>query len=170
MFIRQLADLRMWAGASGLVIMLSACIVIVRQRGEKRRREIVTAELVAQYHNALVDARMRLERAIADNSALREAAQTTAVACNALDASPNSLPASPGMYLETNFPARARRTAAIPESPQINTRIAELERQLRESREREKRLERELERVPPQPRPKPPQKLAERSPRGTTPL
>jgi len=167
-FIRQLADPRLWGETIGLSLMLSALAVIVRQRGETRRREIITAELLAQYHNALVEARMRLEQAIADNTALREAAQKIASPAPA-DLSSMVVPATPtAMYLESNFPARARsrRAAAITESPQINPRVAELEQHLSESREREKLLERELERVPPQPRPNPSHKPATTSPRG----
>ena len=171
-FIRQLADPRLWGKAAALALMLSGGTVIVRQRAEKRRREIITAELLAHYHNALAETRIRLEQAISDNGALREAAHKTADAA-AADLSSMAAPATPAdIYLENNFPARtrSRRTAATTESPPMTTRIAELERQLRESREREKLLERELERVPSQPRPNLPHQLTRTSPRGKAPV
>jgi hypothetical protein len=170
-FLRQLGGARLWLKASGLGLMLSGWALAVRQRAEKRRREIIAAELLAQYHNALTEARVRLEQAIADNAALREAAQSVGSSTLPDPLSGVNSVAPAAIYVESNFPARARsRTPATTAAdPQTGPKLAELEQQLRESRQREKLLERELERIPPQRRSSPLAQGTIASPRSKAP-
>lgn len=161
-FLRQLQDPRVWAEVGGIGLMLSGWVLVVRQNAEEQRREIIAAELLAQYHNALVEARMRLEKAIVDNAGLREAVQSALA--SVADHQPLTDQANPGeIYLESNLPVRTRsrrqgpaNTALaettvknIAPSPPTSSRIRELERQLSESRQREKLLEKELQKISP---------------------
>ena len=155
-FIRQLRDRRMGIEMVGLGLVLSGWMSVLRERREKQRREIISAELLAQYHNALVEARIRLEQAIADNNTLRAAAPS---AVNAATAEPALVAeADPAaMFVDSNFPrARSRRQAATTFAQPTATHIAELEQQLSASREREKLLEKQLERIPSPRRSSPP--------------
>jgi hypothetical protein len=172
MFIHQFHDPRLWARATFLGSMLAGWAVVVRQRREKLRREILTSEILAQYHNALAETRIRLEQAIADNTALCEAAQTAA-ASSPLEPPAADHSVSPAeLYLGSNFsPARARRPSAnAAQSLATSARLAALEQQLSESRAREKLLEKELERIPAERRSSPLRSPPATSPRGKTPL
>jgi hypothetical protein len=130
--------------------MLAGWVLVVRQRREQLRREVLTSEMLAQYHNALAESRIRLERAIADNTALCEAAQTPAPS-GPLEQSAVDHLLSPGeLYVGSNFsPSRARRPPAhATQSLETNARLADLEQQLSDSRAREKLLQKELEKIP----------------------
>ena len=150
-FLHRLEDPQLWAEAAELALILCGWTLVARQRGERRRRELISAELLAQYHNALAEATIRLEQAIADNNALRETARTSIVA-PAADQSAIGDPAAPAAtYLSSNFSPRSRsRRAGTTESPQTSTRMEEPEQRLSDAREREKLLQKELERIPPQ--------------------
>lgn len=164
-FLRQLDDSRLWAEAVGFALILSGWTLVLSQSRERRRREIVAAELLAQYHNALAEARTRLDTAIADNCALREVAQS-AFTSSLVERQPMAASAvSAAIYLDTNFPSRARSRRAVQkaDSAAINAGLGEPEQRLKESRERERRLEKELEKTPSQPKSPP-------SPRSTTPV
>lgn len=160
-FLSRLEDPQVWPEAAELALILCGWTLVARQRGERWRRELISAELLAQYHNALAEATIRLEQAIADNNALREIARTS-IAAPAADQSAIGDPAAPAaIYLSSNFSPRprSRRPAGTVESPQTSTRSEEPEQRLSDAREREKLLQKELERVPPQrrgslPRPK----------------
>lgn len=171
-FFHQFRDPRLCLEATGLSSMLAAWTLVIRKRREKLRREILTAELLAQYHNALAETRIRLEQAIADNVALREAAPAV-IASPPLENSLGDDSVSPAeLYLGSNFsPRRSRRpTANATRSLQTNARLTEVEQQLSESRAREKLLEKELERIPAQSGSSPPPRAPAASPRGKTPL
>ncbi len=49
-------SLEFWSNALPVIVLLIAFGMIVRQDNERRRREIVVAEVLAWYHNGLVDA------------------------------------------------------------------------------------------------------------------
>ena len=169
-WLRRFGDSRLWTEACELGLMLSGWALVVAQRREKLRREIITSELLAQYHNALAESRIRLQQAIADNTALGEAAQAV-IPSAPLPAVDHSV--SPAeLYLGSNFsPQRSLRPAANA-TPAFETsaRLAALEQQLSESRAREKLLEKELEKIPVQHRSAPLSRAAATSPRGKTSL
>src|SRR5690349_2284418 len=160
-FIRQFRDPRRWVEATVLGSMLVGWALVIRQRRENLRREIVAAELLAKYHNALAESTIRLEQAIADNTALREAAQA-AVPFAPSEQSAGVRSVTPAeLYLGSNFsPQRSRRPLAnATQSLETGARLAALEQQLSESRAREKLLEKELAKIPAE-RPAPPLRRA----------
>lgn len=170
--LRRYRDSRLWAQTAELGLTIAGWALVLGQRREKLRREIVTAELLAQYHNALAEARIRLEQAIADNTALREAAQA-AVPSPPLEQAAVIHSVTPAeLFLGSNFsPPRSRRPPPKPaQSLETSTRVVELERQLNASRTREKLLEKELERMPAERRSPPPRRASATSPPEKTPL
>ena len=171
-WLRRFGDSRFWTEACELGLLLSGWALVVRQRREKLRREIITSELLAQYHNALAESRIRLEQAIVDNTALREAAQEVIPSAPLEQSGVNHSVSPAELYLGSNFSAqRSRRPAAnATQALETSARLAELEQQLSDSRAREKLLEKELERIPVQRRSVPHSRAAATSPRGKIPL
>lgn len=170
--LRRCRDSRLWAETAELGLMLAGWALVVGQRRERLRREIITAELLAQYHNALAEVRIRLEQAIGDNTVLREAA-SAAVPSPPLEQPAGMQSVAPAeLFLGSNFsPQRPRRPPVKPaQSFEASTRLTELEKQLSESRAREKLLEKELERIPAERRSPPLRSAPATSPQGKTPL
>lgn len=175
-FIHQCQDPGLWAKATFVGSMLAGWALAACQRREQLRREIMTSEILAQYHNALTETRSRLEQAIADNAALSDAAQAAVLPAPSVSAPTEQAavdrPLSPAeLYLGSNFsPSRSRRApASANQSLETSARLAELEQQLSDSRAREKLLEKELERIPAA-RKSPLRRAPATSPPGRTPL
>lgn len=171
-FVHQFRDPLLWAKATLLGSMLAGWVLAARQRREQLRREILTSEILAQYHNALAETTIRLEQAIADNTALRDAAQAV------MPSPPSEQPAvdhslSPAeLYLGSNFsPPRPRRPPANADpSLEMSARLKAAEKQLSDSRARERLLEKELERIPVERRSSPLRRAPATSTPGKTPL
>lgn len=170
--LRRCCDPRLWAETVELGLTLAGWALVLGQRREKLRREIITAELLAQYHNALAEVGIRLEQAIADNTALRAVAQAAVPSAPPEQSTVIHSVTPAELFLGSNFsPQRSRRPPVNPPSSlETSTRLAELEQQLSESRAREKLLEKELERIPAERRSSPLRRAPATAPRGKTPL
>lgn len=157
-----------WAVLVALSFLILSFFLLLHQHRERNRREIIAAALLAQYHNALADARSQADEAIrrynalvnttntAAEATLRTASQpperTQAAASAAHSArdvkqpKPTTAP-SPKDRIKTDENG-VGRTEAAPQNReaegdmigQINT----LQQQLHDSHEREKNIQKEL--------------------------
>jgi len=175
-FVHQLRDPGLWAEATFLGSMLAGWVLAGRQRREQLRREILISEILAQYHNALAETKIRLEQAIADNTALRDAAQavlpSAPTVSEAFEQSAAEHSLSPAeLYLGSNssLPPFRRPSADANQWLETSQRLAALEQQLSDSRAREKLLEKRLEKIPAERRSSPARR-APATPPGKTPL
>ena len=161
-FIREgLCTPRTWFEFAGAAMLVVASVLLVHQNHDRQRREIIAAEFLARYHNALVESRQRLAEAISHNDTLiRNAAES-----GKLPLVPDQRPevdetSTASMFLGSNFRPRSRegmqknapKPVANPESaePTVNlaSRVEELERQLSASQQRETILQKQLSKLP----------------------
>lgn len=160
-----------WAMLVALSFLILSFFLLLHQHRERNRREIIAAGLLAQYHNALADARGQASEAIrqcnelvnrtntAAEAALRTAsqppehAQAKASAANPARDVKQPRPASvppPKDKIKTDENG-AGRTEAAPQKPEAEgdliAQISTLQKQLHESREREKNIQKELMKI-----------------------
>ena len=168
----SIGDLGFWTTLAMFLLSVLGFVLVLHQHQEKNRREIIAANLLAEYHNAWVEAGRRAEEAIARYNDLANTTQQeslpwrvgSSVAANPVDDSGRL-----AMYLESNFgpPERRRRQKHSPTElrsreriavgePDLLNQVSALQQQLSAVSEREKNLERELARSP---RKRPPQAL-----------
>lgn len=157
-----------WAVLVALSFLILSFFLLLHQHRERNRREIIAAGLLAQYHNALADARSQADEALrrynelvnrtntAAEAALRTASQlperaqaTASAAHSARDVKqpkPTSAP-PPKDRIKTDENG-AGRTEAPPQSREAEgdmiAQISTLQQQLHDSHEREKNLQKEL--------------------------
>jgi hypothetical protein len=152
-----------WAVLLALTFLVLSFFMLLHQRREGNRREVIAAEVLAQYHNAWVDARTQAADAIrrynelvhttnsAGEAALRspspdvENGQTKAVG---RDVKPQSVPvaaARSSVKAGDNGASRNDETRQNRE-PEVDliAQISTLQQQLNASHEREKNLQKEL--------------------------
>jgi hypothetical protein len=55
---------------TSIIFLALASVVVIHQHGEKQRREIIVARLLAQYHNAWTDAKRKADDAVTCYNAL----------------------------------------------------------------------------------------------------
>jgi len=156
-----------WAAMIAFTFLVLAFMMVLHQNREGKRRESIAAEFLAQYHNAWVDARAQAAQAIrryndlvdATNSAneaalrsqspdLQDAPTRAVTADSGRDGKPHSATASAAGSSVKAGDTGARRNDAIrpnrePE-PDLIAQISTLQEQLRASNEREKNLQKEL--------------------------
>jgi hypothetical protein len=157
-----------WALLVTLSFLVLSFFLLLQQHRERHRREIIAAGLLAQYHNALAEARSQATEAIrqynelvnrtnaAVEAALRAASQTpepaqarTSVATPARDLKPPkpAAAAQPKDKIKTGENG-AGRAEAVPQNREVEgdviAQIGALHQQLRDSHEREKNLQKEL--------------------------
>lgn len=164
---RALASPILWALLATLGLLVFSFAIVVHQHGEKMRREIIAATLLARYHNALLDARRRAEEAITAhnrvvnaNNQARERTSTEQLRAStesfleqpANDEKQGDLAASSAdIFLSSRY-----QRAAVQESkgsgrprrgtePDLAAHVSALQQQLNASVERERSLEKELE-------------------------
>lgn len=156
-----------WALLVALSFLILAFFLLLHQHRERHRREIIAAGLLAQYHNALADARGQANEAInryndlvnrtnttaeaAHRPALHppERAQATAPAASVVpDVKPKSSSGPPSKDRIKTGEKRTGGTQAVPQSPEAEgdliAQISTLQQQLHSSHEREKNLQKEL--------------------------
>ncbi|MBZ5489454.1 MAG: hypothetical protein LAO76_00810 [Acidobacteriia bacterium] len=157
-----------WAALVALSFLVLSFFLLLHQHRERKRREIIAAGLLAQYHNALADARSQADQAIrrynalvnrtntAAEAALRTASQpperaqamasATHSARDVKQPKPTSAP-PPKDRIKTDENGAGRTEAAPqnrePEGDMI-AQISTLQQQLHDSHEREKNLQKEL--------------------------
>jgi hypothetical protein len=156
-----------WALLVALSFLIVAFFLLLHQHRERHRREIIAAGLLAQYHNALADARGQADEAIRRYNELVNRTNTAAEAAHrpALhppERVPATVPApSVGRDVEPKpspVPTSKDRiktgekgtggTQDVPQSPEAEgnliAQISTLQQQLHSSHEREKNLQKEL--------------------------
>lgn len=156
-----------WALLVSLSFLILAFFLLLHQHRERHRREIIAAGLLAQYHNALADARGQADEAIRRYNELVNRTNTAAEAAHrpALHASERVQPTVPAPSAVPDVkpkpsqvpPSKDRikvgekgtgGTQAVPQSPEAEgnliAQISTLQQQLHSSHEREKNLQREL--------------------------
>lgn len=156
-----------WALLVALSFLVLAFFLLLHEHRERHRREIIAAGLLAQYHNALADARGQANEAInryndlvnrtnttaeaAHRPALHppERAQATAPAASVVpDVKPKSSSGPPSKDRIKTGEKRTGGTQALPQSPEAEgdliAQISTLQQQLHSSHEREKNLQKEL--------------------------
>jgi hypothetical protein len=156
-----------WAVLVALSFLILSFFLLLHQHRERNRREIIAAELLAQYHNALADARSQADAAIrrynalvnrtntAVEAALRtaskppEPAQTTAARPSQhREVKPQSASVPPTKDKIKAGENGAGRNEAMQQSPEpevdLIAQISTLQHQLHASHEREKNLQKEL--------------------------
>jgi hypothetical protein len=161
-FIRErLYAPRSWFEFAGAAMLVVASVRLVHQNHDRRRREIIAAEFLARYHNALVESRQRLAEAISHNETMIR----NAAGSSRLPLVPEQRPevdetSTASIFLGSNFRPRSRegtqkgapKPVATPESAELRanlaTRIEELERQLSASQQRETILQKQLAKLP----------------------
>ena len=157
-----------WAVLVALSFLILSFFLLLHQHGERNRREIIAAGLLAQYHNTLADARSQADAAIsrynelvnrtntAAEATLRTAPQllehtqaTPSVAHSVRDVK-QPKPASaaqPKDKLKTDGNGAGRTEAAQQNREaevDLIAQISTLQQQLHDSHEREKNLQKEL--------------------------
>lgn len=161
-FIREwLCAPRSWFEFAGVAMLVVASVLIVHQNHDRQRREIITAEFLARYHNALVESRRRLAEAISHNDTLLRNATESSKLPLVPEQRPDVDEASTAsIFLGNNFRPRSRegtqkgapKPVTAPESAEppisLASRIEELERQLSTSQQRETILQKQLARLP----------------------
>jgi hypothetical protein len=77
----SLASVQLWALLTSMILLALAFVVVTHQHDEKQRREIIVARLLAQYHNAWIEAKRtaddaitRFNASLAAEDALRQSA------------------------------------------------------------------------------------------------
>ena len=163
-----------WTALIALNFLVLSLVVILHQRREGNRREMIAAQFLSQYHNALVDARTHAVEAIRRCNAVVQKFNTVvegsmrtqmhsveAVETNSTqaDAAANLEPKLNGIaHGENGVSTAASRTiaqhvrrdfkAGIPQNPEPKvdwpSQIRTLQQQLSASVEREKDLQRQL--------------------------
>jgi hypothetical protein len=156
-----------WAVLVALSFLILSFFLLLHQHRERNRREIVAAGLLAQYHNALADARSQADAAIRRYNALVD--RTNAAAEAALRTAPQppepaqTTAARPSQHREVKPqlasvpPAKdkikagengAGRNEAMQQNrePEVDliAHFSTLQQQLHASHEREKNLQKEL--------------------------
>lgn len=165
---KSIKSITSWAVLVALSFLILSFLLLLHQHRERNRREIIAAGLLAQYHNALADARSQADEAIrrynalvnrtntAAETALRTASQlperaqaTASAVLSARDVKqpkPTSAP-SPKDRIKTDENG-AGRTEAAPQNREAEgdmiVQISTLQQQLHDSHEREKNLQTEL--------------------------
>jgi hypothetical protein len=150
-------DLGFWTSLAMFLLCVLGSVIVLHQHQEKNRREIIVANLLAEYHNAWIEAGRRAEEAIARYNDLAKAReQEIPAGRGGLSGVPNSGEESESltMYLESNFgppqrrrEPRSREGVALAE-PDLLSQVRVLQQQLSAASERERNLERELARGP----------------------
>jgi hypothetical protein len=156
-----------WAVLVALSFLILSFFLLLHQHRERNRREIIVAGLLAQYHNALADARGQASEAIRQYNelanrtnrtaevALRQASQppehaqtTAAKPTTHRDVKPQSASVAPAKDRLKTGENGAGRTEAAPQNPEAEgdliAQISTLQKQLHDSHEREKNLQKEL--------------------------
>ena len=156
-----------WAVLVALSFLILSFCLLLHQHRERRRREIIAAGLLAQYHNALADARSQAGEAIlrfnelvhrtntAADTAQRQVSQppeqmkTSPWAPNPVeDVRPRPAPAAQPKPSSKGDENGSRRTEAAPQKTEgpvdLIAQISTLQKQLQDSHEREKNLQKEL--------------------------
>jgi hypothetical protein len=156
-----------WALLVALSFLILAFFMLLHQHRERDRREIIATGLLAQFQNALADARGQADEAIrqynelvnrtntaaeaAHRAALHpsERAQATAPAPSvARDGKPKSSSVPPSKDRIKTDEKGAGGTQTVPQSPEAEgdliAQISTLQQQLHSSHEREKNLQKEL--------------------------
>lgn len=156
-----------WALLVALSFLILAFFLLLHQHRERHRREIIAAGLLAQYHNALADARGQADEAIrrynelvnrtntaaeaAPRPALHppERVQATAPAPSVgRDVKPKPSPVPTSKDRIKTGEKGTGGTQDVPQSPEAEgsliAQISTLQQQLHSSHEREKNLQKEL--------------------------
>jgi len=156
-----------WALLVALSFLILAFLLLLHQHRERHRREIIAAGLLAQYHNALADARGQADKAIgrynelvnrtntaaeaAHRPALHppERTQVTAPAPSVVpDVKPKTSPVPTSKDRIKTGEKGTGGTQDVPQSPEAEgnliAQISTLQQQLHSSHEREKNLQKEL--------------------------
>ena len=158
-----------WTSLAAFVVSALALAAVVHQRNQRERQEMIAAELLAQYHNAWVHASRQAREAIARHNSLVETSNRASQASELLpvgvaptkpewEREPASSPTS--IFLKGNLRPRTGGSAPAEPGPgpkPRNLRRAEsdllaqlqaLQDQLAAACERERNLERQLNRAP----------------------
>jgi hypothetical protein len=156
-----------WAILFALSFLILSFFLLLHQHRERNRREIIAAVLLAQYHNALIDARSQADEAIrrynelvnrtntAAEATLRTASQppehaqtTAAKPTTHRDVKPQSASVALAKDKIKTGENGAGRTEAAAQNPEAEgdliAQISTLQKQLHDSHEREKNLQKEL--------------------------
>ena len=156
-----------WALLVALSFLILAFFLLLHQHRERHRREIIAAGLLAQYHNALADARGQADEAIRRYNELVNRTNTAAEAAHRPALHPpervQATAPAPGVDRDVKpkpspVPTSKDRiktgekgtggTQAVPQSPEAEgnliAQISTLQQQLHSSHEREKNLQKEL--------------------------
>ncbi|MBZ5505097.1 MAG: hypothetical protein LAO78_06395 [Acidobacteriia bacterium] len=156
-----------WALLVALSFLILAFFLLLHQHRERHRREIIAAGLLAQYHNALADARGQADEAIRRYNELVNRTNTAAEATHrpALHPPERVQATAPAPSVDRDVkpkpspvPTSKDRiktgekgtggTQAVPQSPEAEgnliAQISTLQQQLHSSHEREKNLQKEL--------------------------
>lgn len=152
-----------WAVLVATTLLILSFLMLLHQRNEASRCEVLAAQFLAQYHNALVDAREQVKHAIRHNRELRNKMTGFAEIC------PAATPAKPNLKVgaaESNTagssPAiintesdgggasasgqRSNTGKIIPASVDLLGQVRTLQQQLSAAHEREKKLQKQLSR------------------------
>jgi hypothetical protein len=156
-----------WALLVALSFLILAFFLLLHQHRERHRREIIAAGILAQYHNALADARGQTNEAILQYNELVNRTNTAAEAAHrrALQPSERAQDTAPRPSVVPDVkpksssgpPSKDRiktgekgtgGTQAVPQIPvaegDLIAQISTLQQQLHSSHEREKNLQKEL--------------------------
>jgi hypothetical protein len=165
----SIASFQFWALLTAITFLALAFVVVAHQHGEKQRREIIVARLLAEYHNAWTEAKRKADEAITRYNALLASEDTLRQAAIAAQANRdenaagddkavpmNSLatdlflagsyrPASDSHFRIDPAPAikasaRRKRDGEVDLLAQVTT----LQQQLNSAYERERNLQKEL--------------------------
>jgi hypothetical protein len=160
---RALRDPSFCALLAATALLAVAFAILAHQHGEKMRRELMVATLLARYHNGWVDARNRAENAISRYNALVNAANRTrgnsieeqvpsrAEWMNEQDTNSQGPPSPAEMFLSSGYhptSAPKNKPAARPvnePAPDMAAQVSTLQQQLNAAADREQSLQRELE-------------------------
>ncbi|HKD78869.1 MAG TPA: hypothetical protein VKH81_04200 [Candidatus Angelobacter sp.] len=161
-------NLNSWALLGTMSLLLLSFFILLQQHDERTRRELIAAGFLAQYHNALVDARAYAEEAIRRNNELVSNAHGAENAWRPILPAgdlPQSTGGGPGLSSETKskptVPSLAKDTAKAAENDaerigasqrnepegSLIAQISTLQQQLTASHERERALQTELAKV-----------------------
>jgi hypothetical protein len=146
---RQLAldetvkNIATWAALVALTFLLLSLLMLLHQHRERNRREVIAAEFLAQYHNALVDAHKQVAGAVGRYNQL----------AHTINSSGETGFRSP---LPSDIRREAQAQSALTGAARSHLKIGEvdliaqigtLQQQLNTSHEREKNLQKELSKV-----------------------
>ncbi|PYY12998.1 MAG: hypothetical protein DMG60_22820 [Acidobacteria bacterium] len=159
-----------WTVLVTFSFLILSFLIILHQHNERNRREVITANFLAQYHNAWVDAKRQTEETIRRYNELVNARNPSAEAnlgSQSLDpdgaqastihppaASNTNEPlgscaavSSNGNRVGRREPAREMKLPVRESHADLIAQISTLQQQLNASHEREKQLQRELNRT-----------------------